>query len=423
MRIVVRSADARQARDAQARLAAAGIEAIALPGFSRAAPDGEDIAVFCGPGAHVQTRNAAARPLTALAALTSPPDLGLNGAPFGAIAIAAHPRLLATQFEEHVRAAIIEEEAARRRATLDELNIAPPPPYPDHALKMLYVGAPNAAFLALERAFAAHGGAIRAAFSSFTGFDHLHDETFDAVVLNGADDLATALSLCGALRRNTTLCHVPTMVLIGAGDEAASASAYERGASAIATSHDACGTSLGWLFEAIRRERRRNSGERALRALRDLMGDARTGLFLPAPFKAHLARLAGDHQHSGRPFSLVALRVTPAVGANEPSDAAWKRGFAEIGSLAARLMREADCGAALGRDLIALALPVSTLAAAHRAVERIASVAECTAFASGDNGAGPLVFERTVVELQAGESGAALLARALRGIETSAMSA
>ena len=127
MRIVVRSADARQARDAQARLAAAGIEAIALPGFSRAAPDGEDITVFCGPGAHVQTRNAAARPLTALAALTSPPDLGLNGAPFGAIAIEAHPRLLATQFEEHVRAAIIEEEAARRRATLDELNIAPPP--------------------------------------------------------------------------------------------------------------------------------------------------------------------------------------------------------------------------------------------------------------------------------------------------------
>lgn len=423
MRIVVRSQDARQARDVQARLDVAGIEAIAMPAFSRAAPDGEDISVFCGAGAQDQARDVTTQPLAALTALASPPDLGLGGARFGAVAIETHPQLLASQFEEQVRVAIIEEEAGRRRATLDGLGIAPPTPHSEHALKVLYVGAPSASFLALERAFAVHGGTIRAAFSSFTGFDHLHDEAFDAVVLNGADDLTTALSLCAALRRNTTLCHVPTMVLVGAEDEATSAAAYERGASAIATSHDACGASLGWLFEAIRRERRRSRGEHALRALRDLMGDARTGLLLPDPFKAHLARLAGDHQHSGRPFSLIALRVTPALGANEPSDAEWKRGFAEIGSLAVRLMREADCGAALDRDLIALALPVSTLAAAHRSVERIASVAECTAFASGDSGAGPLVFERSVVELQAGESGAALLARAMRGIEMSAMSA
>jgi hypothetical protein len=63
------------------------------------------------------------------------------------------------------------------------------------------------------------------------------------------------------------------------------------------------------------------------------------------------------------------------------------------------------------------------LESARRSAERIASVAECTAFAVGDDGAGPLVFERSAVELQPGESGAGLLARALRGIEAPRVSA
>ena len=59
-------------------------------------------------------------------------------------------------------------------------------------------------FLALERVLAEQGGLVAAAFSSYAGFDHLHDEPFDAVVLNGAQDAQTAISLCAALRRNAT---------------------------------------------------------------------------------------------------------------------------------------------------------------------------------------------------------------------------
>ena len=50
-------------------------------------------------------------------------------------------------------------------------------------------------------------------------------------------------------------------------------------------------------------------------------------------------------------------------------------------------------------------------------------MAECTAFASGEGGAGPLVFEQSVVEMQPGESGSALLARALRAIEVESIPA
>jgi two-component system cell cycle response regulator PopA len=331
--------------------------------------------------------------------------------------------LLAAQMDAWLRVAIAEEERTRRNATAQAQSIPAPQPLEPRKLKALYIGAPSAMFLALERTLTEQGGLVAAAFTSYTGFDHLHDEPFDAVVLNGAQDPSTAVSLCAALRRNATLYHLPTMVLTAPGDNATAAAAIDRGASAVADAHAPYGPSLGWLFEAVRRERSRRAAEHEMRALRDLMGEARTGLWKRAPFEDHLTRLANDHHASGRPMSVVALRVTPAIGAREPSAEAWRKGFAEIASLAARLMREADSGVTFGHDIIALALPAARLRNAQRTAERIASVAECTAFASGDDGAGPLVFEQSVVELQPGESGSALLARALRAIEVEAIPA
>jgi two-component system cell cycle response regulator PopA len=219
------------------------------------------------------------------------------------------------------------------------------------------------------------------------------------------------------LRRNAGLYHLPTLVITKPGDESVANAAIERGASAVTALNESSGPGLGWLFEAIRRERKRKAAEHELRALRDIMGDPRTGLFRRATFEAHLARLAEDHHANGRPLSLAALRVLPAHGARAPSEEVWKRGFSEVASLAGRLARDADSGAAIGGDVIAMALPAANLLAARRAAERIASVAECTAFASGENSSGPLVFEQSTVELQPGESGMGLLARALRALE------
>jgi len=427
LRIVVRATDARIARDAQTALVAAGIQALALPGAYRPAPDGEDVTIL--PMADPNSASTLAQvcagaehpPLARLAATASntPPGLGLIAASplSGAIALDAPPRLLAAQVEAWIRVAVAEEEHARRNATAHVLGAATPREADHRKLKALYIGAPSSMFLALERVLAEQGGLVAAAFSSYAGFDHLHDEQFDAVVLNGAQDASTAISLCAALRRNASLYHLPTMVLTAPGDITTAAAAIERGASAVAEANAPCGPSLGWLFEAVRRERRRRSAELEMFALRDMMGDARTGLWRRAPFDAHLARLTADHHASGRGLSLATLRVMPAHGAREPAEEVWKRGFTEICSLASRLMRDVDSAVALGKDVIAIVLPASRLKNAKRMAERIASVAECTAFASGDGGAGPLVFEQSAVELQMGESGAAMLARALRAIE------
>lgn len=422
MRIVVRAADVRVARDAQALLAGAGVTATALAGSYRDAPDGEDIRIMADD--KLAPHDGASPLLTTLIGcpIEAPPAVGL-GVQLGALALNSPPRLLGAQVDAWTRVAIAEEERARRSATAEALGIAAPKPVEPRKLKALYIGAPSSLFLALERTLTEQGGLVAAAFTSYTGFDHLHDEPFDAVVLNGAQDSSIALSLCSALRRNATLYHLPTLMLTKPGDTATAASAIDRGASAICSTATPCDASMGWLFEAVRRERRRRTAEHEMRALRDLMGDARTGLWLRDPFDAHLARLAADHQSNGRPMSVVVLRVTPAIGAREPSPEVWKKGFTEIASLAARLMRDADSGVTLGSDLIALALPAARLKNAKRTAERIASVAECTAFASGEGGAGPLVFEQSVVELQPGESGAALLARALRAIEVESIPA
>ncbi|MGE0829951.1 MAG: hypothetical protein AB7O04_11435 [Hyphomonadaceae bacterium] len=427
MRIVVRSPDPRGARRAQELLAAAGIEAAALTGEADAEMigQGEDIVIVdaCGAAAahaaQIAARAAAARvrPLAIVAggSWESPPAAGLAAAaPFDAwLALDAPPTLLARQVQAAERMGIAEIERAQRRATAAAVGVAAPSASGTRRLKSLYIGAPSPFFLALERMFAAHGGLVTAAFSSFSGFDHLHDEHFDAVVLNGAADPATAISLCAALRRNAGLHHLPTMVVTQPNDRATTAAAIERGAAAVVPEDAPSEHGLAWVFDSIRRERRRKDAEHELRALRDRMGDPRTGLFTEPNFEAHLIRLAEHHHAAGRPLSLVALRVHCAPGARTPADAVWRKGFNEVATLASRLVRDTDCAAALGRDLIVAALPATRRKGAQRTAERIAAVGECTAFAAGEGEAGPLVFEQSAVELKPGESGRAMLARAL----------
>ncbi|MBS0385712.1 MAG: hypothetical protein JSS00_10245, partial [Proteobacteria bacterium] len=390
------------------------------------APEGEDITIVAAAEAGDATRLAAAAlsadsaPLAVLVGLqqTFPaPGLARSDVFSGALSLDAPARLLHGQVKSWLRVVVAEEERSRRAATIGSLRLPPPTAPEPRPLKALYIGAPSAMFLTIERAFAEHDGAVTAAFSSYAGFDHLHDEVFDSVVLNGSADAHTALSLCAALRRNASLCSLPTMFIAAPGDAKSAEIAVARGASAVAFADERCGPALGWLFEAIRRDRRRRAAEHDIRALRDLMGDPRTGLFKRESFDAHLMRLAADHHASGRPLSLSVLRVLPAHGARQPAEDIWKRGFTEICSLATRLIRECDSGAALGADFLAVAMPATRLAGAKRAGERIASVAECTAFASGEGSSGPLVFEQNAVELQPGEGGAALLARALRALD------
>ena len=139
----------------------------------------------------------------------------------------------------------------------------------------------------------------------------------------------------------------------------------------------------------------------------------RAGLFDGDYFADHVMRLSEAAHFSGRPLTVVALRICLAPGARSQSADAWDRNVLHIGELAGRLVRAHDAAALLRDDIIVVALPDSHIVEGRLTAERVSGVVECTSFASGEGDSGPIVLEHSIVELNAGESGGALLVRAL----------
>lgn len=422
MRVSVRSYDARRARALQEALAAGGVEAVALvgplPSRTHIADDITliDAAPEAFAWADAEARRiarAANRPTAIVAASRACEPPSDDATAFDAwVQIDAADGIVEQELVSIQRRAAARTELVRRIETARARGVAPAAPDPHGPWRALYIGEPSPFFLAQERAFEAVGGRLEAAFSSFMGFDFLHDARFDAVTLNATADPATALALCGALRRNARLHHLPTAVVVKRGDTATIAGAVDRGATLIVHPDEAPEPTLRWLFEKVRRGRRHAHVEAGLASLkRACSGQA--GLFDAGYFVEHLGRLSDGAHLSGRPLTLAALRICPAPGARSRSAHAWDRSVLQIGELAGRLVRAHDAAAIVQDDVVVIALPDSHVAEGRRTAERVSGVVECTSFASGEGDAGPIVLEHSVVELNAGEGGGALLARAL----------
>lgn len=422
MRISVRSPDARRARSLQDALAAGGVEAMAIVGPVAARTCLiDDIAILdASPGAYAWAEIEAARltrlpgrpgAIVAASRGENPPPDEANTFD-GWIQLDAPDGVVGQELVTIRRRAAAREELMLRLKTARALGETVSPAEPGGPWRALYIGEPSPFYLAQERALAATGGRLEAAFSSFMGFDYLHEDRFDAVTLNATSDATTALALCGALRRNARLHHLPTAMVVRRGDEATIAGAVERGASLIIHMDQPPEPAIQWLFEKIRRGRRHAHAEAGLATV-GRRPSSPAGLFAETFFDSHIARLTETAHVSSRPLTLVALRMTSAPGARTPTATAWTRTLHEIAELAGRLVRTNDTAAVSGDDVIMVALPDANVHEGARTAERVAGVVECTSFASGGNEAGPVVLEHSVVELAAGESGPGLKARAL----------
>jgi hypothetical protein len=267
----------------------------------------------------------------------------------------------------------------------------------------LFVGPPNPALLAIEHAWRASGGQFSATVTSFSAFDQLQDERFDAVILNAIDEAKAALALAGALRRSAHLYHLPILT-IGAAQSAIADQARERGA--FAGEADNFASAAAWLAEDVARARQRKASMAILRAAPEASSP-----WPLAVFTAHLEAVARSHQGGGRTLTLGHLRL----GAGPPRQPSWRARFAELAGLAGRLIRASDCVAALDEASLVFAFPCTDEAGARAALARIVSVWGHTAFVA-ETGAG-LSCRQDAIELAPGESGAALLARLRDGQE------
>ncbi|MFZ4069424.1 MAG: GGDEF domain-containing protein [Caulobacterales bacterium] len=407
---MIRAADPRRARLIQAQLCAGGMSATALSGaaFLRPSPQAEEVVLLDCVGHDVVgaadlLRSQATGPLAIIGWADVAAHIDAASALDGCAPADVHGVSLARYLRAAARFGVARAAADIRRG-------APAPPAaPEEGLRLLYVGAPDPSFLYLDRMCRDRGAELCAVLTAFAAFDALHDSTFDAAILNGTSDPASALSLCAALRRNAELHDLP-IALAGPARNGFESEAAGRGASLLLRrSHD---SDLEWLAQHVRLARAHAQIRTSLRVLRDAAREARTQLVHAGYFEADLARQASAHQHANRPFSSIAFRLDGFAGLSPP-DAA--RAFGEAASLALRLVRAEDLAGRIGEDTFAILLPNSDAHAADVASRRIAAVAECTAFAASPAGASVQLVS-AIACLAPGEGGPGLLARTLDGL-------
>jgi two-component system cell cycle response regulator PopA len=412
MRIVLRCYDGRRARALREALDCAGLSVSALtgPAALRTAPGGEDLTLIDAQDipaalALAQTLRDNGGPSLAIVGLRAQGPSADESMGLDAWASPSAPgECLRRRLDSAFRDGVMAAECVERGRTAEALGLGgPAPANSNRPPAALFVGAPATVFLPLETAFAKCGGQLRASFTSFSAFDHLHDDAFDALVLHGGADASAALSLISALRRNARLYDMPTLLF--ADDAETRDAGIARGADETAPADGDCNAVALWLAEDVRRARRRRALVRALECP-VAEPDKAFGFF-----SFHLAGQAQTHHDRGRPLSIGVLEIS---GGENAGSETWARGFGEIAMLSARLVRAADISTPIDARRIAFAFPCMGGEGARVAMQRVIEVCECTAFAAGDGGCGPLSFAIRTAELSPGESGAGLLSRALQ---------
>jgi two-component system cell cycle response regulator PopA len=352
-------------------------------------------------------------PIIALGA----PD-GLLETPAFDLVLAAplHPAQAVAHIEALVRSAIADEEFYLRQKTFAERGKRLERPLDQKfPLRILAIGEPAPQFLALSNILTKLGAQVVGAFTAYTAFDYLHEQTFDAVVMWGGTNATEALSIAGGMRRNTRLFHVPITLCTAVADSVTVTEAFRRGVSQVVCPDVTERDTAERIMELARAYCRQTAVRSALDRFRasGLMDEA-TGLFTRELFAAHLLSLSQSAVQCKRSLSVCVLRIIDSDEVRRARSEGWMdRALPQIGSMIGRLVRAEDTAARIAPEVFALALPATALHEGQAAAERIAAVIACTAFDAGaDRPAFVAEFCLGVAQLKPGESAASALERA-----------
>ncbi len=305
----------------------------------------------------------------------------------------AHPIQIAARLRSLIRLDVL-ERVARMRAE-DAHDAGAPPPAKDVSggdASVLYVGAPGPGYMRLQHALADASLTTIAAFTTFTAFDYMHEQAFDAVVLSTDPSPDMAHTVCSAMRRNTRLYHTPA-ILYTRGDAYSQADeAFARGASDILSSGsepDEISRRITALSGERRRRRRAKSVLEACRGKALL--DESSDLFGPEFGERHFQTLLNAAATKGEGFSLIAL------GADAPVDAGDSEIASALDQFAAMLrhcVRAEDLAVRASADRFYLVLPNTPVDQADLVAQRVCAIAECTAY-EGRNPSSPFRLSLT----------------------------
>lgn len=297
-----------------------------------------------------------------------------------------HSSQIANRVSSMIRLGQMEAEISRRIETFNVdfgHDAVLPNALNQRPFQILFIGKAAPAFMVIINALQQKNVNVVAAFTSFTAFDYLHEERFDAVVMNALEHAEPALSISETMRRNSALYHIPTLFLVDSDNFTQQDKAYESGASDIITIDSPEAEISGRILELANYYRIHEQLKFEFNTLGNPEClDEMTKLFNADFLAAHLPRLEQAVKNSGKGFSAIAIRLRPN-GLDEVKPAFMQAAFSQVGLMVKNLVRMQDVVARIDEDIFAIILPNTTEDNADAIMERIRNVVDCAAFDTG----------------------------------------
>ncbi len=325
------------------------------------------------------------KPIPIIGAMARPsPDasIGFDSTLFAPM----HASQIANRVNAMIRLGIMEREIERRLETLrvdfgqspDMANFSP-----DRKFRVLFIGKASPSFMVIINALQDKGVNVIAAFTSFSAFDYLHGDPFDAVVMNALEQSEPAFSISEAMRRNSKLYHTPTLFLVNGLKFQEHAAAYDRGARDIinidADSEEISGRILELAnYHRVHELMKSNFLSLTVEAARDETSSAYSQSFM----RFHLPRMLRDATISNQTTTLIGLKLI-CNSTDDVTPAAVISAYAQTTELIANLVRMQDVVCRWNENIFTLAFYNTTKTEAKTILTRIQSLIDCAAYESG----------------------------------------
>lgn len=304
-----------------------------------------------------------------------------------------HPSQIANRVNAMIRLGVMDGEITRRLETLrDDFGQSPTigELSPDRKFRVLFIGKASPSFMVIINALQDKGVEVTAAFTSFSAFDYLHGEPFDAVVMNALDQSEPAFSISETMRRNSKLFHTPTLFLVKGHSFKDYDGAYKRGARDIidcdANSEEIGGRILELAnYHRIHEQMKSDFLNLAVDAAVDQSGTAYSQEFL----RAHLPRMSRDAAKLDLPVALIGLKLT-AQSADHVTSEAIESAYSKTADLINNLVRMQDVVCRWDRDQFVLAFYDTNQTEAEIILGRIRALLDCAVYQTGSPEGGAL---------------------------------
>ena len=302
----------------------------------------------------------------------------------------AHPAQIAARVTSMIRLAAMQREITVRIETLREdfgIDYKFNTPAKAERFRVLFVGKASPEFMVVINALDKRDTDVIAAFTPYSAFDFMHDNPFDAVVLNMMGSPEPALSISAAMRRNSKLYHTPALFLTG-DTFAEHDLAYAKGATDIIPFGSGEQEISGRILELANYHR---LNMRLKTEFGNLGGDrcieSASGTYNQKFFYAHLRRVVAADKLAGLPTSMMLVRID-----NNEDDAVsadiLQLAYDQIGGMIKNMVRMEDIVARLGNNLYAVAFPSQFASTIEVVARRLSGAIDAMAFPKGGTGYG-----------------------------------